>query len=569
MKKSLTSLIFLICALFTSQNLGAQDFLTGKGEIYIFPENPGPMDSVFLNYTYISTDGCPDYTLYVDSIAPGKIHVKLDNIMDSTRICTMVISKFRLTVNLGTISQATDIYLNKVLIRTIPPACIPDRIGKVVAYTENASLIEEDSTKLIFQLPGYTLKMGTIVKFSGTEIQCIKAPCYNIINCFRFAEVPIPPCEQNRKGIVIQGKEECSGRLFIQEYSPISSSLQLWDMAVVTADAYYKPGDQVIFGGFRIAPDSTQSFYCHVVGRATCIKKIQNPLEVVEVSGIAMADSVVVQSGYAVLFSKESRKALASTFILDGKFHFRGIKNHAYTVFVVPDKRMYPGYLPTFYKDKQAWKMADFILLTDSTQSIQIELLKYVLPEGRGKIYGRIHYEDGILKDSTLIANGTYTENKLTTDSSACNIPVILYNNLQKAVSWTLTDANGNYSFDKIAAGTYTVVAETPVASAITNVVLADETTAEDVNLLLKSTESSTKTENPEMNLLKIYPNPVGDICFINAPTSGALNIFSISGQLIKMRLLHQGSNEINVTELKSGFYIAKFGNDVFKLKKE
>lgn len=569
MKKSLTLIFFLTLALFTGHKLYAQDFLTGKGEVFVFPENPGPADSVFLNYTYISTDGCPDFTLYVDSIAPGKIHIRLDKITDSTRICTMVISKFRLTVNLGVITEATDIYLNRMLIRTISPACIPDRIGRVVAYTENSTLIEEDSTKLLFQLQRYTLKMGTLVKFSGTEIQCIKAPCYNIINCFRIAEVPVPPCEQNRKGIVVQGKDACVGRLFIQEYSPISSSLQLWDMAVITADAYYKPGDLVVFGGFRITPDTAQSFYCQVVGKATCIKKIQSPAEVAELSGIALADSLVVQSGYAVLFSKESRKALASTFITEGKFHFRGLKDHAYTVFVVPDKRMYPGYLPTFFKDKQSWKMADFISLTDSTQSIQVELLKYVQPEGRGKIYGKIHYENGGLKDSAFIANGIYTESKSMNDSSACNIPVILYNNLQKAIAWTLTDASGYFSFDKILAGTYAVIAETPVASAVRTVNLVDENISQDLNLMLKSTESSTGTDYKVMNQLNIYPNPVGDICFVEAVSSGVLSIYTISGQLIKNHILIQGNNELNMSELTSGLYIAKFNEGVFKLRKK
>jgi hypothetical protein len=411
--------------------------------------------------------------------------------------------------------------------------------------------------------------MGTLIKFSGTEIQCIKAPCYNIINCFRIAEVPVPPCEQNRKGIVVQGKDACADRLFIQEYSPISSSLQLWDMAVITADAYYKPGDLVVFGGFRISPDTAQSFYCRVVGKATCIKKIQSPAEVAELSGIAMADTVVVQSGYAVLFSQASRKALASTFIIEGKFHFRGLKNQAYTVFVVPDMRMYPGYLPTFYKDKLAWKMADFITLTDSTQSIQVQLLKYVQPEGRGKIYGKIHYENGGLKDSALIANGIYTENKSMNDSSACNIPVILFNHFQKAIAWTLTDANGYFTFDKIFAGTYAVVAETPVASAVTTVNLADETSTQDLNMMLKSTESSTETVNHSMTHLNIYPNPIDDICFIEAPSSGDIRIYTISGQLIINQHINQGINELNLSKLTPGLYVAKFGESVFKLRKK
>ena len=86
---------------------------------------------------------------------------------------------------------------------------------------------------------------------------------------------------------------------------------------------------------------------------------------------------------------------------------------------------------------------------------------------------------------------------------------------------------------------------------------------------MLKSTESSTETDSKMIHQLNIYPNPVGDICYIDAPSSGILSIYTINGQLIKNQHLNQGNNQLNMSELQSGLYIAKLGESVFKLKKK
>ena len=184
MKKLLALIFVLTMIVFSGQKMYAQDFLNGRGEVFIFPDNPGPNDSVFINYAYISNDGCPDFNLRIDSVINGKIYVKLDKITDSTRICTMVISKFKIRLNLGFINRPVEIYLDGRLIKVFGSECVPNRTGRVVAYTENSTLIQEDSTKLMFQLFRQTLKMGTPVRFNGTEIQCIKAPCEPIEQTF-------------------------------------------------------------------------------------------------------------------------------------------------------------------------------------------------------------------------------------------------------------------------------------------------------------------------------------------------------------------------------------------------
>lgn len=118
MKKLLSSLFILTIILITGQKIFAQNSLYDNTEFTLFPENPGPNDSVYFSFTYISTDGCPDFTARIDSTIDNKINIKLERIVDSTRMCILVISKFKIRLNLGIIQRPTDIYLNSKLIKT-------------------------------------------------------------------------------------------------------------------------------------------------------------------------------------------------------------------------------------------------------------------------------------------------------------------------------------------------------------------------------------------------------------------------------------------------------------------
>jgi hypothetical protein len=570
MKRFLQTSLMLTFILLTVQPIFAQETFPGNGYVDVYPATPAPTDSVYLVYTYVSSDGCPDYYLALDSLAPGFAKVSLKEIPFMGRPCTMVVMKFKITINLGVFSQSTEIYFNDKWIKTIVPPkeeCIPDRIGKVISSTEKSTLIQEDNSPYIFEIQDQSIKTGTIVKFNGTLIQCFAAPCYNIVNCYKII-ADLPTCDLNRKGIIVIGKNDCANQLFIQEYSPISSAIQLWKIATVTADAYYKPGDQVIFGGNKIIPDSEQSFFCRIVGYAYCVKKTESPVtETVELKVKVLADSMIVQSGYAVLFKKGIRKAVASVLINDDALSFKGEKNSSYTVFVVPNRKLYPGYLPTYYINKLSWKNADFINLNDSVQEIQVMLRKHRKYDGNGKITGNIHYENADLKDSTLVKNGIYTEKTGVYDGSACNIPVILFNGANEAIAWTVTDENGYYIFENIPSGNYTVLAETASASAESAVNMDGELNQKNADLMLKSSEENTDVEQLSEDILQIYPNPVKDQCIIQVSHAGQMNLFTISGQLVKNQQLNSGSNLIVLDNLKQGIYILRFGGGNYKLK--
>lgn len=46
-----------------------------KDAFQVYPENPAPDDSIFIIYSYVLNDGCPDYYIEKDSISENKIYI--------------------------------------------------------------------------------------------------------------------------------------------------------------------------------------------------------------------------------------------------------------------------------------------------------------------------------------------------------------------------------------------------------------------------------------------------------------------------------------------------------------
>ena len=118
----LLKLILLIAVCFSGTlSVAAQTTNIVRDTAYIYPENPSEKDSVYMTYVYLSNDGCTDYFLKKDSVAPGKIYVSLNKIPDMGRPCTTVMTWFKALINLGTITGTTEIYFNGKLYKTIAP----------------------------------------------------------------------------------------------------------------------------------------------------------------------------------------------------------------------------------------------------------------------------------------------------------------------------------------------------------------------------------------------------------------------------------------------------------------
>ena len=73
--------------------------------------------------------------------------------------------------------------------------------------------------------------------------------------------------------------------------------------------------------------------------------------------------------------------------------------------------------------------------------------------------------------------------------------------------------------------------------------------------------ECNTLTvEDVNQNVFNMYPNPVMNTVFVNANTQNAqISIFDITGKVVLTKSLNLGENTINVSQLASGVYLARF----------
>lgn len=407
-----TLLMLTIFAFMCILPVTAQVSATNNQHVGIRPLPPTPQDSIHVVYHYVSTDGCPDFYLELDSVVANKQFVGIKPIIDSSRFCTLAITRFTTAINLGLLEAGTEIFVNERRI--------------------------------------------AIIRYMDVE-----------------------------------------------------------------------------------------------------------PKETYTLAGLATAGTDTVQSGRALLIRKDVRRLWATTQIVNGKFVFANTPAGTYTVQVFPDRMWYRGYVPTFYVDKLLMKDADFFELAEDISGLTVKLLTIQERQGHGRIRGKVSYESESLRDSVLSAYKSHA------DKVADNVTVYLMNRENRPVSWTVTDAQGNYSFDNMALQGYRIVAETAKAEAEYDVTLSMERSTADADLILRSPSVTTDLRESIVLSLQVYPNPVTDILNVTAAHAAELQVFNAMGQLMLRHSLTPGLNQIPASHLPEGMLIINSGNQIIKLMKD
>ena len=149
------------------------------------------------------------------------------------------------------------------------------------------------------------------------------------------------------------------------------------------------------------------------------------------------------------------------------------------------------------------------------------------------------------------------------------NTPVILYNSANEPVAWTITDNAGYYVFENIALNTYKVVAETASALAESDVVLTNNNSATNADLILKSQLDNTGIKSVENIVINIFPNPVADNLNIEVSDATTIRIYTMLGKLLFDKNLNQGINTLDISTINKGIYIARIGKETLRISKK
>lgn len=214
----------------------------------------------------------------------------------------------------------------------------------------------------------------------------------------------------------------------------------------------------------------------------------------------------------------------------------------------------YANYLPTYHGNSLLWSSAQTITVCPSVNNADITFIAGSNPGGPGFIGG-------------LVTQGA---NK-TQNTALAGATVILKDTNGNNIAWTLTDANGAYSFSNLAYGTYHIWVDVLNLYGTVKIVTisagAPSSTGNEIEMNLNP--ASTDVLSWEAESLMLYPNPSANQASIqlNAlnSTSLTLEVLSLTGAVLHTQSweVNTGMNtqSIECADLSNGMYFVKLSD--------
>jgi PKD repeat protein len=240
-----------------------------------------------------------------------------------------------------------------------------------------------------------------------------------------------------------------------------------------------------------------------------------------------------------------------------GMYWFGGVLPGHYYIraTLLPTSAYFGQYVPTYYIDAVNWGSATLIELGQPANPYNIHMHHVNgYTSGNGNING------------TINQNGKYSDN----GTPAADVEVLLMDESNQVLAFTMTNSSGEFSFENMAFGTYKVYPEMIEKNTTPTTVILDEThTGVNVVFTIEGGNISgihDATAQPEFTVSDVYPNPVSEIANLNIQTLRSTGItagiYSITGEFVKEIncTLHSGANKIviPVAGLRKGLYYIK-----------
>ncbi|WP_276134514.1 PKD domain-containing protein [Polluticoccus soli] len=210
------------------------------------------------------------------------------------------------------------------------------------------------------------------------------------------------------------------------------------------------------------------------------------------------------------------------------------------------------GYLPTYHLNSLYWNTASVIYhMGGATAGKNILMQTGTVTSGPGFVGGNV----------------TLGANKGTSNGIAGQLIFVRDNNDQ-VIAMTYTDNNGDYLFQNLPLGTYSIYPEdggyttTPASITLTNLMKGTQNIHFEKHevahtITPKPTSVSQVTENRSF---KIYPNPTNGFLYIDLATrvKASVSISDVTGKRVyKQELSGNGSQQtIDINHLRAGQYI-------------
>ncbi len=278
--------------------------------------------------------------------------------------------------------------------------------------------------------------------------------------------------------------------------------------------------------------------------------------------GHAFCQYFPIDVGVAYLYMLDSSRSFIpiDTAYLDtlGYYYFYQVPEAEYLVKAQPSESSsaYGKMLPTYYGDQIFWEDASIIHLTQTGWEYDIHLKSAEgVQSGNGFIHGNISFFNGLKDGGELPAEG---------------ITVYLLNENFVSLFYQYSDDNGDFNFNHIAYGGYTLKPEITgiKCDEVSIEVSGVQPIIDSINILIQDGEASLSVPEQKrysQNIFdKLYPSPAVSQIKL-AIQSSSINeiewkIFDMSGRFVKNGFypLQYGKNliEINIPDLETGLYL-------------
>lgn len=219
----------------------------------------------------------------------------------------------------------------------------------------------------------------------------------------------------------------------------------------------------------------------------------------------------------------------------------------------------YANYLPTYYGDELLWGDATPVVVSNSSiTNLNINLIAGTNPGGPGFVGGWVTQGAGL-------AIGGNNEHRGIGDPLP-NIQINLLTDNDVPVAYTYTDANGRYTFNNLALGTYKVYAEeiNKVPSSMNVTLTANNPSQDNVDVSINSSTAVTGLNDLfDMHVEGLFPNPATDKSVLTVSlkqnTAAQMRIVDLKGSILSNEnlKLNTGTNriDINLANQPAGVY--------------
>lgn len=307
---------------------------------------------------------------------------------------------------------------------------------------------------------------------------------------------------------------------------------------------------------------------------------VQNYIPPINIQGNVFAGTTKIPSGMAVLYEKidNSYKAIKKCNINNGEYFFDSLNNSkTYFIHAVPEFGLeqiyFPKYLPAYYGDSYIWQNSNSTVLPSQTE-YDIYLPAYnEIYFGEGKISGSVFIDEQSWYSKPVFHTMWFDSINMIDEFKAANTVVVLLND-NEVIDFCLTDNLGNYEFDNLPWGEYTVKCEKAgMLSQEKNVSLnANSPEFCEIDFIIRNsiiqTDMVQAVKEPE---IKVFPNPFNDFIKIESPSSQEKTVYiiSVETRYVFNTIVSGNSASLNLSFLKDGTYliVVKEGEELFTQK--